>query len=387
MEWKTDHQRSPLRERTFHLDVDGWLVPVVLWTSMHSSIPAPLVLIGHGGSGHKMTPLVTDLAIPLVERHGFAVAAIDGPVHGERRNDWNPANPPQGPAIRDEFLAHWRAGASVDAMVADWRATIDTLSTLPEIDANAIGWYGLSMGTAYGLPLCAADTRIRAAVLGLWGGDYPSSERLMEDAPNVKCPVQFHQKWSDELFSRTGQLHLFDRIGTADKRLRIYLGKHGNPEGEQLEDIEQFLVARLNAISRASGSNDRSFALRRPQTFTYDERPLVSFSGGATYRSIIGDDTGENIPVRTGYQYSPPGYQVEPHSHPYTEILTVIEGEGEAWFVGDEKPEVVALAPGMTIIFPPGRVHSFRTVGDRMLVTLGIHAFGKRIVHYQEDKT
>ena len=58
---------------------------------------------------------------------------------------------------------------------------------------------------------------------------------------------------------------------------------------------------------------------------------LVAFTGGASYRAIIGDDTGEGLPVRTGIQTSPPGYQTPVHSHPYVETLTVISGHGEAW--------------------------------------------------------
>ena len=175
-------------------------------------------------------------------------------------------------------------------------------------------------------------------------------------------------------------LHLFDRIGSTDKRHRIYVGGHANPSGEQLADIEEFLVARLMACRRFNATGNALPA--RPHVFNAHERPTVSFSGGATYRPIIGDDNGEDIPVRTGYQYSPPGYQVEPHSHPYAEILTVLEGRGEAWFVGAANPEVVGLEPGATIIFPAHQVHCFRVVGDQTLVTLGIHAFGKRIVHY-----
>jgi len=30
------------------------------------------------------------------------------------------------------------------------------------------------------------------------------------------------------------------------------------------------------------------------------ERPVVDFVGGATYRPIVGDDTGEGLPIRTG---------------------------------------------------------------------------------------
>jgi quercetin dioxygenase-like cupin family protein len=110
------------------------------------------------------------------------------------------------------------------------------------------------------------------------------------------------------------------------------------------------------------------------------ERPTVAFAGGATYRPIIGDDTGEGMLIRTGIQTSPPGYATLLHSHPYAEVLTVLEGRGEAWLDGEEG--VVAMEPGVTISVPPNRVHAFRVVGDRPLVTLGIHTHGKRIVNY-----
>ena len=114
-----------------------------------------------------------------------------------------------------------------------------------------------------------------------------------------------------------------------------------------------------------------------------EERPVVDFVGGATYKTIIGDDTGAGLPIRTGIQTSPPGYQTRVHSHPYVETLTVIEGRGEAWLDGE--PGVVALEPGVTVVLPANRNHAFRVVGDKPLVTLGIHTFGKRIVNYKEQ--
>jgi quercetin dioxygenase-like cupin family protein len=110
------------------------------------------------------------------------------------------------------------------------------------------------------------------------------------------------------------------------------------------------------------------------------ERPSVAFSGGATYQPIIGDDTGAGLPIRTGIQTSPPGYQTRLHSHPYAEVLTVLEGRGEAWLAGEDG--VVALEPGVSIVLPANRVHAFRVVGEKPLVTYGIHTFGKRIVDY-----
>ncbi|MGH7031009.1 MAG: cupin domain-containing protein [Stellaceae bacterium] len=110
------------------------------------------------------------------------------------------------------------------------------------------------------------------------------------------------------------------------------------------------------------------------------ERPTVMFAGGATYCPVIGDDTGAGLPIRTGIQVSPPGYQTRLHSHPYVETLTVLDGTGEAWLDGEDG--VVALQPGVTVLLPAGRVHGFRATGDRPLVTLGIHASGQRIVDY-----
>jgi quercetin dioxygenase-like cupin family protein len=112
------------------------------------------------------------------------------------------------------------------------------------------------------------------------------------------------------------------------------------------------------------------------------ERPTVAFAGGATYQPIIGDDTGAELPIRTGIQTSPPGYRTPLHSHPYAEVLTVLEGRGEAFLAGEEG--VVSLEPGVTIALPADRVHAFRVVGNQPLVTFGIHASGKRIVNYVE---
>ena len=112
------------------------------------------------------------------------------------------------------------------------------------------------------------------------------------------------------------------------------------------------------------------------------ERPTVEFPGGATYQPIIGDDTGAGLPIRTGIQTSPPGYQTALHSHPYAEVLDRARGPWRGLAGGEDG--VVALEPGVSITFPANRVHAFRAIGDRPLVTFGIHTFGKRIVNYLE---
>ena len=122
-----------------------------------------------------------------------------------------------------------------------------------------------------------------------------------------------------------------------------------------------------------------------PDTLTiirHAERPTVPFPGGATYQAIVGDDTGAGLPIRTGIQTSQPGYQTRLHSHPYVEVLTVLEGRGEVWLAGEEA--VMPLEPGVSIVLPANRQHAFRVVGDQPLVTFGIHTSDKRIVDYAE---
>jgi mannose-6-phosphate isomerase-like protein (cupin superfamily) len=114
-----------------------------------------------------------------------------------------------------------------------------------------------------------------------------------------------------------------------------------------------------------------------------EDRPVVDFPGGATYRTLIGDDNGAQIPIRTGIQTSLPGYATRLHSHPYVEVLTVLEGRGEAWLDGEMG--TIAMMPGVTISIPAGRVHGFRVLGEEPLVTYGIHTNPKRIVNYKDD--
>ena len=231
-----------LRIRECRLQVQGRTVPLRLWAPRGAQGPMPLVLVGHGGSGHKDSQLVRDIAWPMVLKHGFAVAAIDGPVHGARRATFS-----DGPDVRQEFRDLWAGGTSIPGMVADWRAALDVLCALPEINSSAIGWYGISMGTAYGIPLVAAVSRIRAAVLGMWGACRPASEQLVSDGVKIHCPVLFQTKEGETLFTVAGQQQIFDNLASRRKEHRVYPGGHTDPKDEQLADIEAFLARELVA--------------------------------------------------------------------------------------------------------------------------------------------
>ena len=236
LDWRSDEVLGGFRQRVFRVDPEDRDVPAVLWTPLEARAPLPLVLIGHGGGGHKLDDSRLDLAARYTER-GVAAAAIDGPWHGERAVP-RPA---------------WRASA-VDAMVEDWRATLDGLEALPEIDGARVGYGGVSMGTMFGLPFVASDVRVRAAVLGLYGSRTHDSEsdeiaaRIEADAPSLRCPVLFLMQWDDGLFERAGVLEVFDRIGSPDKRLLANPGLHHETPVHARAATTDFLVGQLRAL-------------------------------------------------------------------------------------------------------------------------------------------
>ena len=115
-----------------------------------------------------------------------------------------------------------------------------------------------------------------------------------------------------------------------------------------------------------------------------EETEVVKFGPDAHYQLIIGDDEG-TTPIRTGIQTSQPGYVAPMHSHPYLEILHILDGTAEAWVEGKEDRPVL-LKRGDTIALPPNVPHSFRVVGDEPMRLLGTHVSPNRIVNYRDGR-
>jgi dienelactone hydrolase len=231
------------RERGFVVQREGESIPGVFWHPDSLDGPAPLVLMGHGGGAHKRGERMLMLGQLFARDYGWCAAAIDGPVHGDR----GPVRDSSDPDYRDM----WSREDIVESMIADWEATLDALVRLEEVESGRVGYWGVSMGTMFGLPYVASDERIVAAVLGKAGTSGPSVERSGIDnafrqyAPQLEVPVLFTMQWDDERFDRAGQLDLFDLIGSEDKRLHAYPGLHMDNGPEAFDVQAEFLERHL----------------------------------------------------------------------------------------------------------------------------------------------
>jgi dienelactone hydrolase len=244
MKWGKTETSKGVTERDFEVPCNGRTVPGVLWTPEHAEAPTPLVLLGHGGSGHKRETHLVALARRFARHNGIASAAIDGPAHGDRKPEDANDEPPV------ERRRRIVGDQVADQMVEDWQATLDAVLTHSEIGAAGVGYWGLSMGTLFGLPLVAAEPRIEAAVLGLMGTAFAIGDRLRTDAAAVSCPVLFLQQWDDELVSRESAGELFGVLATQDKCLHANPGPHSAVPREEFLYTQSFLAQRLRTEER-----------------------------------------------------------------------------------------------------------------------------------------
>ena len=235
---------SGVVEVAFTIGVDGRTVPGVAWIPPDPPSPCPVVLIGHGGTfggtGHKRAEGQVRLAELLAERHGVAAAAIDMPGAGDRPEAAAEAKRREGMSIEDALADLWTA-TSINETIADWKGAIAHVQREVGLGDAPLGYWGLSGGTMFGLPLVANEPRIRVAVLGLNG----AVPMMMQHAPNVQCRVLYIHNLDDEFGPTETGLMLFRAIGSADKRFHAFPGGHGTIPLDEIEYCACFLAEAL----------------------------------------------------------------------------------------------------------------------------------------------
>jgi dienelactone hydrolase len=242
MQFTTDVAAKGVRERDFEVTRGDRRIPGVLWTLAEDDSARPVVMLGHGASGSKREDYIVALARGLVRHRGLSAFAIDGPVHGDRRADRGGV---EGLPFAD-FAQRWSSDPGlIDDMVADWHTSLDAVQGLPEITPGPCGYWGLSMGTIFGLPVVAAEPRVAVAVLGLMGIAGPTKDRFAADAPAVRCPLLFLVQWHDELFPRELAFALFEGLGSTDKRMHVSPGMHAEVPAEEFEASGRLLASHL----------------------------------------------------------------------------------------------------------------------------------------------
>jgi dienelactone hydrolase len=149
-----------------------------------------------------------------------------------------PPQPPSGPnAVRDLVIQQ----------VKDLRRSFDYLQTRPDIVADKIAFFGVSLGGNRSSIILAVEPRFKTAVL--WSGGLPLNSYVPEVDPinyatRVKTPIILLNGRDDFTFPiETSQQPLYRLLGTpeADKAHKLYDGGHVFPFSRMIKDSLDWL--------------------------------------------------------------------------------------------------------------------------------------------------
>lgn len=218
-------------------------IPCSIWSATKN--PRGVVLLGHGLGVDRYHETVLVPAKLLALEYRAAVLVPEIPLHGVR--DEFPDDPS---GLLRRWQNFWASGGHA-SVCAEFRALlryVATIYTLP------VAYFGLSLGTQYGLPFLAQTREVRSAVLGLFGSQPPPRTPLMNRyAPAVRCPVYFVQKIDDELHSTASSTHLFSTLGSLEKVLDATPGPHGATSMASLRKACAFLARHAGFATDSLG--------------------------------------------------------------------------------------------------------------------------------------
>jgi dienelactone hydrolase len=250
-----ERSENGVTERLFDLTVDGERVPAVIWAPEGAKGDRPLVLMGHGGSQHKKIGTLAARARHFAQRQGYATLAIDAPGHGDRISREQAAKLAEevGARVRGAAGSNPQMTAEMMKMmqertrraVPEWKAALDAVQGLDFVGKHPqIGYWGVSMGTAIGVPFVASEPRIKCAVFGLAG--LRAGQTAFEDAAKaITIPVEFVFQWEDAVAPRENGIALFNAFGSKEKTMHINPGAHVEIPNFEGSSWERFFVRHI----------------------------------------------------------------------------------------------------------------------------------------------
>jgi len=183
---------------------EGLLLYNVSFASVHDkrvtgllSIPTerekrfPVVILLHG-LGDRKTVDYIEAGNQYLLQAGYAVLRIDIDNHGDRKKyDYE--------FELTEGLRYWTRDL-VAQTVFDLRRSVDFLATRKEINAEKIGFFGISLGGVIGTIFSGVDERVKVPVIALAGGNLSlmfGMDAFSEDAKDffsIIDPINFVQQ-------------------------------------------------------------------------------------------------------------------------------------------------------------------------------------------------
>jgi predicted esterase len=163
----------------------------------------------------------------------------------------------QGTYERFSAPLQWADERAMQQRWVDWRwdlgRTLDYLETRADIDAERIGYIGVSFGASVPMHLPALESRFRAAVLlsgGLPPGQLPPSLDAVHYAARITMPVLMMNGRFDYIEPAELQSGLFDLLGTpaANKRRVVVDAGHIVPRADTLRESLGWLDEYLGPV-------------------------------------------------------------------------------------------------------------------------------------------
>lgn len=138
-------------------------VPGILTVPKNAGKPIPVIILLHGAGDSKTVDYVA-YGNDFFLKNGYAVFRIDISKHGERKED-------EYDLSFTGKTRYW-SREIITQTVFDLRRAVDFIETRPELDANKIGYLGISLGGITGTIFCGVEKRVKVPVIVLAGGQF-----------------------------------------------------------------------------------------------------------------------------------------------------------------------------------------------------------------------